>query len=425
MLDFEKSSHFSRRHLLSSAIGAAVGATALRNAWADKLPDLSSGLPPVRAITKGPKHHWFAYYDKLQFDPSQRYVLGMEVDFEGRSPTPDDTIRIGMIDLHDNDRWTELGTSKAWSWQQGCMLQWLPKSEEEIIWNDRDGDQFVSRVLNVKTGKQRTLPKPVYTLSPDGNTAVGLDFHRLDVLRPGYGYKNIRDYERTSNAPRNAGIYRINLENGENELIIRYSDALEIPYKESISDAIHWYNHLLFNPTGERFIFLNRWKKEWDRGGWATRMFTVNVDGHNPYVVDDSGRTSHFFWRDPQHILAWSYPSGEKAGFYLFTDLTGETELIGERDMTRDGHCSYLPGNKWILCDTYPDANRMHNPYLFEVSSERRISLGHFHSPPEYKGEWRCDTHPRFSPDGKSVVIDSPHGGNGRQMYLIDISGIV
>ena len=41
-------------------------------------------LPPIRQITQGPKFHWFGYYDKLQFDPSCRYVLGMEVDFEGR-----------------------------------------------------------------------------------------------------------------------------------------------------------------------------------------------------------------------------------------------------------------------------------------------------------------------------------------------------
>ncbi|MBM3796688.1 MAG: hypothetical protein FJW31_22135 [Acidobacteria bacterium] len=59
-------------------------------------------LPPVRQITRGPKFHWFGYYDKLQFDPSNRYVLGMEVDFEHRSPTPGDTIRIGMVDLKDN-----------------------------------------------------------------------------------------------------------------------------------------------------------------------------------------------------------------------------------------------------------------------------------------------------------------------------------
>src|SRR5690349_4584272 len=103
----------------------------------------------VRAITRGPKFHWFGYYDKWQFDPTDRYVLGMEVGFEHRSPTPEDTIRLGMIDLHDNDRWTDLGETKAWCWQQGCMLQWLPGSQDEVIYNDRDGGQYVSRILNV------------------------------------------------------------------------------------------------------------------------------------------------------------------------------------------------------------------------------------------------------------------------------------
>ncbi len=50
-------------------------------------------LPPCRAITHGPKFHWFGYYDKKQFDPTGRYVLGMEVGFTGRSPQPDDVIK--------------------------------------------------------------------------------------------------------------------------------------------------------------------------------------------------------------------------------------------------------------------------------------------------------------------------------------------
>jgi len=33
--------------------------------------------------------------------------------------------------------------------------------------------------------------------------------------------------------------------------------------------------------------------------------------------------------------------------------------------------------------------------------------------------------HPRSSPDGKAVIIDSPHGGDGRQLHLIDVSEIV
>jgi len=51
-----------------------------------RLARAAESLPPARAITRGPKHHWFGYYDKLQFDPADRLVLGMEVDFEHRSP---------------------------------------------------------------------------------------------------------------------------------------------------------------------------------------------------------------------------------------------------------------------------------------------------------------------------------------------------
>ena len=46
-------------------------------------------------------------------------------------------------------------------------------------------------------------------------------------------------------------------------------------------------------------------------------------------------------------------------------------------------------------------------------------------SPEPYTGEWRCDLHPRFSPDGQFVVIDSAHMGNGRQMYRIEVGDIV
>ena len=93
--------------------------------------------------------------------------------------------------------------------------------------------------------------------------------------------------------------------------------------------------------------------------------------------------------------------------------------------MTRNGHCTYLPGNEWILNDTYPDRERLQHPYLYHVPTKKVHPLGHFHLPKEYSGEWRCDTHPRYSPDGKSVTIDSPHTGQGRQIFLIDISGIV
>jgi hypothetical protein len=99
-------------------------------------------FPPVRQITRGPGFYWFGYYDKLQFSPDNRFVLGNKVHFEHRSPTADDVIEVGMVDLDNNDKWIPLGTSRAWCWQQGCMLQWVPGNTFEVIWNDREQDRF-------------------------------------------------------------------------------------------------------------------------------------------------------------------------------------------------------------------------------------------------------------------------------------------
>ncbi len=47
---------------------------------------------PVRALTRGPKHHWFGYYDKSPVDRTGRYLLAHESDFAGRQPRPAATL---------------------------------------------------------------------------------------------------------------------------------------------------------------------------------------------------------------------------------------------------------------------------------------------------------------------------------------------
>ncbi len=419
---------FMQKATFSSLVLPGLVGSVLADAPKSKIENRKSklpSLPPVRAITRGPKFHWFSYYDKLQFDPSGRYVLGMEVDFEHRSPRPDDVIKIGMVDLKNGDAWTQLGESRAWCWQQGCMLQWRPGSKNEIIWNDRQDGRFVCHILDVHSGKKRTLPYPIYTVSPDGRTAVAPDFRRVQDMRPGYGYAGLPDPHASDPAPKDSGIFRVNIETGGRELIISLAEIAKfgnIPGDPK--DAKHYFNHLLFNTDGSRFIFLHRWRATGLRS-FATRMLTARADGGNIRVVDPHGRTSHFIWRDPGHILAWAWHPSHGNKFYLYEDRTGNVEVVGKGIMTRNGHCTYLPGNEWILNDIYPDKERKQNVYLYHTATGRGASLGNFHSPQKYTGEWRCDTHPRFSPDGRSVVIDSPHGGNGRQMYLIDISGIV
>ncbi|MCF7848235.1 MAG: hypothetical protein K9M45_05235 [Kiritimatiellales bacterium] len=418
--------------VLWNAIGLALSVAATAPA-----------TPPVEALTTGPEFHWFGYYDKLQFDPSGRYVLCMETDFEHRSPTKDDVIKVGMVDRKDGNRWIELGESRAWGWQQGCMLQWIPGSGSKVIWNDRCGDKFVSIVKDIKTGEEKTLSKAVYALSPDGKHAVGTDFARIQNYRKGYGYPGGTDPYKHQNTPENAGIYKIDLETGESSLLLSYRQIAEIPNAGvDISDKWHYFNHLLVSPDGQRFIFLNRWRDapisdevlanaaEYNKTAnkFTTRMFTAGMDGEDVYLLDPSGKTSHFIWKDPEHITAWTHPGGRQKGFWEFKDKTAELRQVGKGIMVKNGHNTYLPktGQKWILNDTYPQGkNREQIPYLFQESTGTKIELGRFHEPKEYKGEWRCDTHPRASNDGKLVCIDSTHGGNGRQLYLIDISGII
>ena len=391
-----------------------------------------SGEVNVEQITSNSSPNWFGYYDKFQTDPSGRYVLGMRVDSMFRSPTQVDTLHLGIIDLEDGNRWREIGTSTAWGWQQGCMLQWIPGAEEEIIWNDRQNGSFVSRIYNSRTGAIRTLPKPIYALSPDGTFAVGTDFNRIQNMRPGYGYPGIEDEYKDVKAPAETGIYKMDLKTGESKLIISLAEIAAIPNKDGLiaPEYFHYFNHLLISPDSKRLVFLHRYKKlnpalGRSGGGFGTRMVTSNLDGSDIYMLDPSGFTSHFIWKNSNKITAWTKPEGKTEAFYTFTDITDEVELVGEYAMTVNGHNTYVPNTnyEWIINDSYPQGkDRMQILYLYHVPSNKKIVLGNFHEPAQFTGEWRCDLHPRVSRNGGYLIFDSTHQGGKRQIYKVDIS---
>jgi hypothetical protein len=376
---------------------------------------------PIRAITGGPLSHWFGYYDKQQFDESGRYVLGMEVAFDDRSPTPDDTVVVGMVDLEDGDKWTPLAESRAWSWQQGCMLQWLPGNRGEIIYNDRRDGRFVSVVRDAFTGEERVVPRPIYAVSPDGKRGVSLNFARVDDTRPGYGYKGVTDPGAEVLEPEDNGIWLVDLETGESKLVVTIKQVADIP-QDNPAAGKHWFNHLLFNPDGTRFIFLHRaYRRPIKEGGWVTRMFTANPDGSDLRCLADHTLVSHFIWRNPREILAWSTEPEKEHHFHLYDDQTGSVQAVGADVLTRDGHCTYSPDGQWILTDGYRDGKSMQPLMLYRPADGHLEILGKFYIPPERKDETRCDLHPRWSRDGSFVCIDSTHLGGQRQMFLLDV----
>src|SRR5690606_25380624 len=108
------------------------------------------------------------------------------------------------------------------SWQRGCMLQWRPGYDDQIVWNDRDGDRLVTRIDDVRRKKTRTIKSPFATLSPDGNTAWTVDFLRLFDARKGYGSPG-EERSTSKVSLSDDGIFGVDMRKGERQLVVPLS----------------------------------------------------------------------------------------------------------------------------------------------------------------------------------------------------------
>ncbi len=416
----------NRRRFLKRALAGVLGPATVRfvspTARASDVTTRATGLA-AKAVTREPTHHFFGYYDKCPWDRTGRYLLATQIGFCDRQARPGEALTVGMVDLHHDNRYVPLDTTLAWCWQQGTMLQWLgPAADRDVIYNSVQDGQYVSIVRDVHSGKVRTLPRPIYAVSADGRQAVSLDFDRLNRVRPGYGYMAAPEKHKDEPAPADAGIYWMDVASGRSRLIIPIEWAAANKPDERFRGATHWFNHLQFNPSGTRFIFLHRWGEPAKR--WYTRMYTAKPDGTDIRLHSDTGMVSHFDWRDDDTILAWCTIKPRTDRFCLFHVNTNQTEIIAAGVLTQDGHCSYSPDRAWILCDTYPDRDHLEHLVLYHVADGRRFEIGGFYMPPSASGTpYRCDLHPRWSRDGTQVCIDSAHEPT-RQMYTIDVRSI-
>jgi hypothetical protein len=381
-----------------------------------------------QAVTQGPRFHFFGYYDKSPWDVSGRYLLAQETGFMDRRPGPEDVADIGIIDLAEGNRWKKLDETRSWNWQQGCMLQWVPGSEDELLFNVRETDRFQTKVLNCRTGESRLLSQPAYGVSPTGKAAISLNFSRLFDVRPGYGYAGIPDPWGDTLCPENDGLYSVDLQTGDSRLIFSLAEAAHLGETQPGMDTgKHRFNHVQWNTDGTRFAVLHRWSVVPSPANWlpwATRLLTLNADGTDPKVLLDHTMVSHYDWRDPETVLAWARQADIGNHYYLCNDKTSEKKAIGEGILTVDGHCSYSPDRRWILTDTYPDKEGYRTLILFDPAKERRIDIGRFHGPTPSDGEIRTDLHPRWSRDGRQVCIDSIHENGLRQVYVLDVSSL-
>ena len=381
---------------------------------------------PIERLTRGTGQYFFGYYDVPAFSANQKYHLCHEVQFWDRLPTRTDRAKLGLIDLASK-QFEVITETNTWNFQQGAMLQWSPLApDDEIIFNDEQDGDYQGVMLNIHSGRRRSLERPVAAVDPTGKYALSINFDRMYDFRPGYGYAGKPDPFRAVDHPAEDGVFLIDLASGRSRLIISLEQLWELSKDHpKLQHKKIMINHITFNPDGSRFVFLVRYFPEPGRH-WETAIFTAAWDGAAIHKLSDYGYASHYHWRDPGHIL---FHCAGQAGeqLYLLTDRTRESVVIDAGFFRKDGHCSYSPDLAWLLYDSYPDEAGLRYLYLYHLSGGKGITLGSYNAIPPFKDfliDLRCDLHPRWNRAGTAISFDSIHEGQ-RHVYRMDLQELI
>ena len=297
----------------------------------------------------------------------------------------------------------------TWCWQQGCMLQWHPDNQNSwVIYNDLVDGNYGSKVCDVNDGnKVKSYAHPVYSLDPNGRWASTLNFSRLGRLRPGYGYSLLPDETKGQLAPEDDGLFVFNLETGQKRLLVKLSD---LAMDAGTPGAEHYVNHATFSPDGKRLVFFHLWATEGDKGR-GLRVCEVDATTGQWREVESERTVSHYCWRDANTFLA---TSREQSGQWHYTlyDLESNTRKDLDLPFNEDGHPMFHPTNKnLIVTDTYPDKRRDQHLCVVDLTTKEVKEIATLYSPFAYRGQVRCDLHPRWDREGRFVVVDSTEKG--------------
>lgn len=369
----------------------------------------------ISRLTVSPKHHFFGYYGINPWDKSGRYHLALETDFHTHRPMVSDVANVGLVD-RETQNFIPYAKTSAFNLQQGSMMHWI---DEEFTFNEWEDRRLVSRALNSKTKTIRTIHGAIAAVSPTEPIAIGLNYQRMAHCRSVVGYANEIEPSEIKAQPEDDGLYLLDLQDGTSKLVLSIADVISTVSDERLVEGRAWFNHVLFNTDGTRVLFFCRVRHE---KGFYSSLWTVNPDGSDLNMQILFGyRVSHFDWKTSTQILVSSDIVNEM-GFVEFTDGMKNFKPIGRGVLPNDGHASYSPDRQWLLCDTYPrGSERLAELMLYHIAENRKIVLGEFHHDEQFSGDIRCDLHPRWSSDGKTITFDSVHEGS-RQIYCIDLT---
>lgn len=356
---------------------------------------------------------FFGYYDKSPWADD----LGRTLLHHHR----EEAVEVVLID-RDRSREISLGRSTVWNWQQGAMAQWLPGSDGgRVVYNVLKGELLGCRVVDAQTGQQlEFIPWPIQTAHPSGREYLSLNYRRLARLRPDYGYFLPAANFSPDQPLDGDGLWRVETASGRAELIYSLADLAGLDPGPSMAGAEHKVNHAIYSPSGKRFVFMHRWLGP---EGKHSRLYAADSSDLALTKLLDERMVSHYHWRNDDQLVVYGRTAEAGDGYYLIDLPTGHRTALapGRLDAYGDGHCSFDRTGRLMVTDSYPDKGRLQHLWIYHPGQDGLWEIGRFFAPLAFDGPERCDLHPRFSPDGRWLAIDSAHTGL-RRHYFIELS---
>lgn len=340
-------------------------------------------------VSDNKRHCFYGYYDLTPFDSETNLLLNITTD--GKT----NEAYINTFDLKEGKNSFVIKTN-VWNWQQGCRLRWFPCHSNWICYNDIDLNRYCCRVVDIKNKEiLKTFSVPIYDINFDGSYGLSLNFSRLGVKRPGYGYTVLPYIE---DDLENEGIDLVDLDSGKVRRIVRYCDI--IPFLSKQKSLNNYYiNHLSFSPSGSKFLFFFLDSSTVRHEAY---MFVYNLANGELTPLEIRDKVSHYVWKNDDEIIATVYDDNMNCGYYSYNTVKKERRLFNNEK--RDGHPSIL-GNNHILTDTYPDQKAYQSLFFADKGGEDSL-IAKIYSNPLISGERRTDLHPRLNQNNTCVCVD-------------------
>jgi hypothetical protein len=376
-------------------------------------------MASLHALTTQPGHWFFGYYGTCPWDRAGRRHLALHTDFADRLARPGEQARVVVIDA-DTGAATDIARTAAFNFQQGAMLHWIDVGlGEEALFNDWHDGRVVSTAVDPATGRRRMLDGGVTDVCASRRLAVGLDFARLWHCRRIVGYAN-EARAPLDPMPRDDGLHLVDLVSGQRRLLLSLPDLVRgeaSPWRDQDVQCA-WIDHAYFNRSGDALAVFVRVRQQDQR---RTAVMLVDVDRRSArLIVGPDERPAHMAWRDDDSfILACQRPAFR--GFHLFHRDGREPTPFAPASLPQDGHPSFAPDGRRLVTDTLPQGERsLRQLLLLNLDTQERQELGPLASAEPFRGDVRCDLHPRWSRDGRWISIDSSHESR-RMIYLIHV----